>query len=99
LGDGHKAIEFHEQALLIDREIGNRKGEGTDLNNLGVCYGDFLGDARKAIEFYEQAFVIDSEIKNKYGEGIELSNLGLQYSNLGEYDEALDYYYRALQNA
>ena len=28
LGDVRKAIEFYEQALVIDREIGDRKGEG-----------------------------------------------------------------------
>ena len=34
----HKAIEFYEQALVIAREIGNRKGEGNNLDNLGSAY-------------------------------------------------------------
>ena len=39
LGETHKAIEFHEQALVIDREIGDRRrGEGQDLGNLGNAY-------------------------------------------------------------
>ena len=35
LGDARKAIEYHEQALAIDREVGDRRGEGADLGNLG----------------------------------------------------------------
>jgi len=33
-----KAIEFHEQALMIGREIGDRQGEGNALGNLGLAY-------------------------------------------------------------
>ena len=54
LGEPRKAIEFYEQALAIAREIGDRRGEGADLGNLGNAYSD-LGEPRKAIEFYEQA--------------------------------------------
>jgi len=53
LGDARKAIEFHEQYLLIAREIGDRRGEGNALGSLGNAYAN-LGDARKAIEFHEQ---------------------------------------------
>jgi tetratricopeptide (TPR) repeat protein len=98
LGDARKAIEFYEQALVIDREIGDRRGEGNALGNLGAAYAD-LGDARKAIEFYEQALVIDREIGSKQGEGTRLSNLAGQYSSLAEYDKSVDYYTQALQNA
>ena len=36
LGEPRKAIEYYEQALKISREIGDRRGEGTDLGNLGI---------------------------------------------------------------
>jgi tetratricopeptide (TPR) repeat protein len=52
LGEARRAIEFYEQALVIDREIGDRRGEGADLGNLGSAYFT-LGEARRAIEFYE----------------------------------------------
>ncbi len=35
LGEPRKAIEYYEQALKISREIGDRRGEGKDLGNLG----------------------------------------------------------------
>ena len=68
LGDARKAIEYYEQALAIAREIGDRRGEGTALGNLGLAYAA-LGDARKAIEYYEQALAIAREIGDRRGEG------------------------------
>ena len=38
LGELQRAIGFHEQALVISREIGDRRGEGSDLGNLGSAY-------------------------------------------------------------
>ena len=52
LGDTRKAIEYHEQALAISREIGERRSEGNNLGNLRNAYLH-LGDTRKAIEYYE----------------------------------------------
>ncbi|NAS89575.1 hypothetical protein C4E24_07580, partial [ANME-1 cluster archaeon AG-394-G21] len=58
-----KAIEYYEQALAIAREIGDRRGEGNSLGNLGLAYSD-LGQEEKAIEYYEQALAIGKEIKD-----------------------------------
>ena len=35
LGQIEQAIKYHEQALTISREIKDRRGEGSDLGNLG----------------------------------------------------------------
>ena len=50
MGETRKAIEYHDQALSISREIGDRRGEGDDLGNLGIAYVR-LGEIRKAIEY------------------------------------------------
>lgn len=39
MGDAKGAIEHHDQALAISREIGNRRGEGNTLGNLDQCQG------------------------------------------------------------
>ena len=57
------------------REIGDRRGEGNALGNLGSAYFQ-LGDARRAIGYYEQALVISREIGDRRGEGNALGNLG-----------------------
>ena len=59
-----RAIELYEQALTIDREIGDRSGEAADLGNLGDGYAA-LGEMRRAIEFYEQALTILREIGDR----------------------------------
>ena len=74
IGETRRAISCCEQALVIDREIGNRYGEAVDLGNLGVGYGD-LGETQRAISCCEQALVIDREIGDQNGEGYDLINL------------------------
>ncbi len=59
-----------EQALAISREIGDRRGEGDHLGNLGLAYAD-LGETRKAIDYHEQALAISREIGDRRGEGIQ----------------------------
>ena len=54
LGEVERAIEYHEQALKISRDIQDRQGEGNALGNLGVAYAD-LGEVERAIEYFEQA--------------------------------------------
>ena len=49
LGEPRKAIQFYEQALEIDREIGDRHGEGAALGNLGLAYAD-LGETHEGVE-------------------------------------------------
>jgi tetratricopeptide (TPR) repeat protein len=35
-----RAIEYYKRALAIAREIGDRRGEGIYLSNLGLAYAD-----------------------------------------------------------
>ena len=88
LGDARRAIEFYEQALEIEKEIGDRRAEGSILGNLGNAYAD-LGDARRAIEFYEQRLVIAREIGDRRGEGNALWNMTLALDSLGEQERAI----------
>ena len=76
LGEVERAIEYHEQALSIHREVKNRQGEGNALGNLGGAYYR-LGEVERAIEYHEQALKISREVKNRQGEGNALGNLGL----------------------
>jgi len=95
IGSYKKAIEFHEQALVISKEIGDRRGEGNHLGNLGLAYSH-LGQVEKAIEYYQKALVISKEIGDRRGEGADLGNLGNAYSHLGQVEKAIEYYEQAL---
>ncbi len=95
LGQVERAIECHEQALAIDREIGDRRGEGNQLTSLGTAYRN-LGQAERAIEYYEQALAIQREIGNRVGEGADLGDLGNAYAYLGQAEQAIEHYKQAL---
>jgi tetratricopeptide (TPR) repeat protein len=96
LGQVDKAIGFYEQALVIVREIGDRRGEGVALGNLGNACAD-LGQVDKAIGFYEQQLVIVREIGDRRGEGAALGNLGNAYAALGQIQKAIGFLEQALQ--
>ncbi len=49
LGRVEEAIGYHQQALEIHREIGDRRGEGIDAWNLGAAY-EKLGRYTEACE-------------------------------------------------
>jgi CHAT domain-containing protein len=76
--------------LTISREIKDRLGEGSVLENMGLAY-DALGQYGKAIEYHLQALAILREIKDRQGEGSVLGNMGLAYDSLGKYDKAIDF--------
>jgi tetratricopeptide (TPR) repeat protein len=95
LGQYPKAIEFHQQSLAIKREIGDRNGEATSLNNLGGAYFQ-LGQYPKAIEFYQQSLAIKREIGDRHGEGVSLGNLGNAYKSLGQYPKAIEFHQQSL---
>ena len=95
LGDTHKAIKLHEQALVIKRQIGDRQGQGNSLGNLANAYSD-LGDVGKAIKFQEQALEVARETGSRRSECNSLGNLGNAYISLGETHKAIEYYEQAL---
>jgi tetratricopeptide (TPR) repeat protein len=95
LGQVEKAIKYHEGALVIAREIGDRRNEGNQLGNLGIAYRN-IGQVEKAIEYYEDALVIAREIGDRRGEGADLGNLGSAYYALGQVEKAIRCYEDAL---
>jgi tetratricopeptide (TPR) repeat protein len=98
LGQVERAIEYHEQALAISKEIGDRHGEGNQLGNLGLAYYA-LGQVERAIEYHERALAISKEIGDRHGEGNRLGNLGIAYHALGQVERAIEYYKQALSIA
>ena len=57
LAEVTKAIDYYKQFLVIAREIGDGRGEGVDLGNLGRAYAS-LGEIDKAIALLEQSLEI-----------------------------------------
>ena len=90
-----QALEFHNQALPIFREVKNRRGEADTLASIGGEYRN-MSQYAKALEFYNQALPIFREIKNRQGEAATLNRVGFAYNSLTQYAKALEFYNQAL---
>ncbi len=95
LGEYVKAKDYHEKALRISQEIGDRNGEATSKGNLGTSFLH-LGEYVKAKEHIENALVIRTDIGDRDGEATEYVNLGNVFLILGKYAKAKDYFQKAL---
>ncbi len=95
LGQYTQAIEYSQQALAINREVGDHLWEGRTLNNIGLIYGN-LGQYPKALEFYQQALAIYQKVGNRSEEGRTLGNIGTVYNYQRQYPKALEFYQQAL---
>jgi len=94
-GEKQKALQYHEQSLIICREQKDQENEAATLNNIGLVYKT-LGENERALEYYEQALPLLRAVGDRGGEAATLNNIGAVYANLGENERALEYYEQAL---
>ena len=95
LGQYPQALDCHQRALAIRRDLGDRRGEASSVGNLGSVYHS-LGQYPQALDHYQQALVIQRDLGDRPGEASSLSGLGTVYYSLGQYPQALDHYQQAL---
>ena len=67
-GEHRRALELYEQALVIVREIGDRRNEGYALLNLSLIYVNF-GDLAAAVQAAEASHRIREEIEDPRAAG------------------------------
>jgi predicted ATPase/class 3 adenylate cyclase/Tfp pilus assembly protein PilF len=77
-----------EEALVLARQVGNRRLEGSVLANLGVVSAR-QGRMEEALRHFEEGLAIHREVGNRGAEGSVLGNLGLTHAMLGHVDESL----------
>jgi tetratricopeptide (TPR) repeat protein len=70
------------------REVGNRAGEATTLNNIGLVYRS-LGELQRALEYYQQALPIRREVGNRAGEAVTRYNMAMIHRARGELGRAV----------
>ena len=90
LGQYQEALNFYQQSLAIEREIGDRNGEAGSLNNLGNVYR-LLGQCQEALNFYQQSLAIKREIGDCNGEATSLWNISNLYQQSGKIRQARQY--------
>ena len=90
-----KALPLYEQSLAISKEIGDRAGEGTTLNNISQIYHD-RGDYDTALKYLEQSLAIMREIGAKAEEAVMSWNIGRAYEKQGDLVKAVQHISRAV---
>ncbi|MBP0027314.1 tetratricopeptide repeat protein [Roseofilum sp. Guam] len=90
-----RALEFHQQALSLAREIDDFDGEALTLEILGDRYLS-SDNLQQGLAFYQQALALYENLGNGVKQGEMLNHLGNIYSDLGETAKALEYYSQEL---
>ena len=81
------AQALYAECLEMQRQLGNRKGVGTMLDNLGnVAYEQ--GDYARARSLYEESLALQRELENQQGIASSLGNLGNVAHEEGDYPAA-----------
>lgn len=81
-----RAGEYYRQSLEICRQISDRRGESSSLNNLGLV-SLFNDRYREAIQFFDQNLMVARQLGDRTMESISLSNLGTAKTFLHEFQE------------
>jgi len=85
-GDASSAIRFYEQAFTIRERIGDKKGLGGTVNNLGILYGS--SDLVKSNFYYEKSIQLKKEAGDWPGVALTQANLANNYTDMGRLDRA-----------
>ena len=86
-GDYPAARRHYEQALAIDQEIGDRRGESATLVRLGAL-SRALGDPAAALACYQRALLLDRAIGDRDNEADGLRGIGTIEFDRGHYGAA-----------
>jgi hypothetical protein len=82
-----EAVELHERALAILREVGDQRAVALTLNNLALAMSHTARDGR-AIGLFEEAASILHELGDEEHEGRVIANLGLTHRRHGRREQS-----------
>ena len=94
-GRYQQAIDHHQQALTICREVSDRAIEALALAYLGLVHAQ-QGRYQQAIDHHQQALTICREVGDRAIEALALAYLGLVHAQQGRYQQAIDHHQQAL---
>lgn len=96
LGERQESQSYFEQALLIQQEMGDLKGQAATLANQGELLR--MQEAyNEALVCFEKALVLAQQQHDINLQSIMLHNLGLLYHGMRDFRQAFSYYLEALR--
>jgi tetratricopeptide (TPR) repeat protein len=85
----------HQEALSINRELGDRARQAINLNNLGnVARSE--NDHAAAQRMHEEALALNREVGDQRREAVNLHNIGNAHRDQGSLDKARERYEEAI---
>jgi len=90
-----KALTYSEEALAIEKEIGDKSKLAYAIAEAARCHSN-VGNLDKSMEYYQQSLDIFTEIRNKDGQGRILQSLGSLCLATYKIEESISYYQKAL---
>src|SRR5918992_78921 len=94
-GRAGAAVDAHERAVALFRQLADDRNEGLALNNLGLALMA-TSDDTGAIDAFERALSLLGRSGDRPAEGRVLANLGTLYRRLDRQETALVYWRQAL---
>lgn len=89
------ALQYSNDALIIYKEINNKKGESRTLNCIANIYLN-MGSYPKAIEYFDECIYVLESIRDIDFQATVLSNRGLAYGHSGNLTASLNNYLESL---
>lgn len=90
------ALQYYRKALALQRQLGNRKGEGASLGNIACCLKD-LGQREEAHRTFLEAIAINEETGNLRSLANTLMNLASLHEDDHDFHAADRCYREALE--
>lgn len=94
----NKAIEYHEKALKIIEEIGDKHGIAGTLQSIGNVYGK-MEDFKKSLDFNQRSLKIREDLGDESGIAQSYHAIGIIYNELHDYTNALKYFEKSYELA
>ena len=94
-GSCEKALEYLMGALSHNILIGNKEGEATVLNAIGLAHF-YLDRHDDALRYYGQSLEIKTAIGDERGMSATLSNMAVVYQVRGDFEHSVETYREAL---
>lgn len=87
---------FHQKALEIARQSGDRSEEAESFNNMGIV-ADEQSDHSQAIKYYLEALLIFDEMQDRNGIAKVNNNIGIVYKDIGQLQTSIPYYKKSVE--
>jgi len=95
-GDYERSRGFHERALALRTEIGDRRGIGNSTNNLGMI-AVLQKQYAEARDWFQKSMLLNREVGDAWMVALCHNNLGNATRGLGDYETARRHYADSLR--